>query len=392
MGENRMIPITTSTTLSIEKTAELLKSLVELKDKNATLSEKVSKSIDNLLDSQQELVKEIDNLMHTEKHYNQDEVELLTTIVEVCPEFLATKNENGCLPCHYAAEHSTSSFNKILESFAVIGRKHNIGGDDSRGGLLVPRDTGRIALQCIVNKETLEILREVDSPLFYVQDIQKYHLLHYAAWRCNLELAKYFIDLDPSCVNKMDSKQRLPIHYPVYGFDGDDQQEMVQYLLQRSVAHSTSNETIGGLFALEPGKNDFLINYMVEKAGMDKTWDCIERALSNQNKLDNLPCILHQSIQHTPQYCSEIFKRFPNSIHVRDKNNMNRLPIHTALEKGMEWSIDLVHLITTSREYLKDFDPATKLAPFVLAGMGTSCDLRIIYDLLCRHPEHVQTH
>lgn len=69
---------------------------------------------------------------------------------------------------------------------------------------------------------------------------------------------------------------------------------------------------------------------------------------------------------------------------------MNRLPIHVALDTGMKWSLELQYLITTSQEYLKDDDPVTKWPPFVLAGMGTSCDLRIIYDLLHNHPEHVE--
>ena len=89
-----------------------------------------------------------------------------------------------------------------------------------------------------------------------------------------------------------------------------------------------------------------------------------------------------------PAYFSEVIKRFPESVHVRDKNG--RLPIHIALEKGMEWSTELAYLLVTSQEYLKEVDPVTNWPPFVLAGMGESCDLRIIYDLLRKHPEHVE--
>ena len=128
---------------------------------------------------------------------------------------------------------------------------------------------------------------------------------------------------------------------------------------------------------------------MVDKMGKEKIWDCIERALLKHKELNDLPCILvHQTIQHTPEYCSEVIKRFPQSVHLRNKNN--RLPIHVALEKGMGWSLELAYLLNASQEYLKEVDPVTNLPPFVLAGMGESCDLRTIYDLLRKHPEHVE--
>ena len=70
---------------------------------------------------------------------------------------------------------------------------------------------------------------------------------------------------------------------------------------------------------------------------------------------------------------------------------MNQLPIHVVLKTGMEWSIELKYLFLASQEYLDDVDPVTKLPPFVLAGMGTSCgDLRVIYNLLYRLPKNIE--
>ena len=56
----------------------------------------------------------------------------------------------------------------------------------------------------------------------------------------------------------------------------------------------------------------------------------------------------------------------------------------------MEWLLELSCLLIASQEYLKEVDPVTNWPPFVLTGMGESCDLRIIYDLLLEHPEHVE--
>ena len=66
-----------------------------------------------------------------------------------------------------------------------------------------------------------------------------------------------------------------------------------------------------------------------------------------------MPYILHQTFLHTPQYCSEVIKQFPASVHVHDKNNMNSLIILCALETGIEWSFKPEYFIANSQEYLK---------------------------------------
>ena len=62
--EHNMIPLSTSTTLSIEKAAKLLQNLVDLRDKrNKDLPEDISKSIESLLQAQKRLTKDIDKFM-----------------------------------------------------------------------------------------------------------------------------------------------------------------------------------------------------------------------------------------------------------------------------------------------------------------------------------------
>ena len=236
----------------------------------------------------------------------------------------------------------------------------------------------------------------MNPPLFHIKDIKKYCLLQDAVqWYCmDLKRVKYFIDLDPSCVYHKDNYNRLPIHH--FSWDSDDivneklQLETAQYLIQASLSYSISNKRIGGLFTKEPNDDDYVINNIVKGMGIEKTWDLIERSLSKHKQQNNLPCILLQTIKHTPEYCSEVIKRFPKSVHVRDVNNGNRLPIHVALETGMKWSIELEYLFVTSKEFFKDVDPLTKFPLFVLAAMGKSCDLRVVFEMLQEHPEQVE--
>ncbi len=58
----------------------------------------------------------------------------------------------------------------------------------------------------------------------------------------------------------------------------------------------------------------------------------------------------------------------------RDKNN--RLPIHYALENGMEWNNNgLVTMIFGNQQHLKDCDPVTKLPLLALAAMDNGAKL-----------------
>lgn len=67
---------------------------------------------------------------------DEDNVEMITTVVETCPKFLAPKDEDGMLPCHLAVIHVSYSAHKHLLLFGRIGFQHTIGGEESRGGLL----------------------------------------------------------------------------------------------------------------------------------------------------------------------------------------------------------------------------------------------------------------
>ena len=395
-----MIPITSSTTLSIEKTAKLLQNLINLKNKRSIhLPEGISRYVDSLLQAQQILVQKIDDYLHQPEHFgDKDKFETVSTIVKTCPEFLATQYF-GRLPCHCAVASVSKSSLKYLRLIANVGFQHKVGGNKMRGGLLMFKDAGCNLFQMITDIRVFNVLKNHNPPLFHIDDVQKYNLLHLAVQKnSSLDVVKYLCDLDPSCLYQLDEYGALPLHCAIiqaptrYGMKKGKygtSLKVVQYLLQQSVSYSASNENIGGLFSKIPCSGTLSLDAMVEKWGRAKTWDCVERALSKNKNIAKLP-ILHQTIYHTPHYCAEVINRFPSSVHVRDVNNSNRLPIHVALEIGMKWSIELTYLITSSQKYMREVDPVTKLPPFVLAGMDKSCNLRTIYGLLHNHPEHVE--
>ena len=88
-----MIPIASTTTLSIEKTATLLQKLLDLStEQNVELPNFVSSKVNRLLKEQQKFVKDIDNYLQFTPHFaDKNGLETIITIVETYPEFLATK-------------------------------------------------------------------------------------------------------------------------------------------------------------------------------------------------------------------------------------------------------------------------------------------------------------
>ena len=170
-----MIPITSATTLSIEKTATLLQKLLDLRnEQNVELSGFISSRVDKLVKEQQQFVEDIDEYLQIRPHFaNESEIETITTIVETCPEFLATQ-EKGRLPCFKAAEASLSVNTKYLLSFAQLGLKHGIGGKGSRGGLLIEDDKGTRALKKVRDPDVFDVLQKHNPPLFYKEDIKIY--------------------------------------------------------------------------------------------------------------------------------------------------------------------------------------------------------------------------
>ena len=389
-----MIPIASSiseASLTIEKASKLLRKLVDLKkNTNVELPEEISTGVDNLLRAQQKFLEGIDDYLHQPSNYtNEDNIETVTEIVQTCPDLLAIKDKFGQLPCYIASRIRSSSANRYLLLFADIGCQHNIGGEENRGGLLIKSNDQHFnPLQHIRDPSVFDALQKHNPPLLHIKDVRRNILLHVAVRNFSLNLVKYFCNLNPSCLyQKLGGSNKLPIHCAIEREKNDGGHDIVQYLLQQSVLYSVSNRTIGGLFTKMPNSDRLVLDALVKKWGREKAWDCIERAISTYKDLNEIP-ILHQTITHAPQYFTDVINRFPNSSYVR--NNRNRLPIHVALERGMKFSFELTYLMKGSHEDLREVDPVTKWPPFVLAAMGTSCDLRTIYGLLREYPEHVE--
>lgn len=355
--------------------------------------------MDDLLQAQQTFIQTIHDTIHY-CEFGIEEKEMVSTIIETIPEFLATVKFNN-IPIQEAT--IANEYPEIfVPLYANVGFDHGIGGTHGRGGLLFmganDEDNNvfqtislfRNGSKCI---QFFDAVKHHTPPLFSTNDIRKYYLVHCAVEQGNLDLVKYFINLDPTSIYHTNDKDEIPLFHVPSGTNDhtDDVKKVMRFLLQARVLDSSRivdggdrDDTIGGLFA-KSNCGMTALQYLISnhEGREDDLWDKIEEALSPY--ISNHP-ILHKVIEHCPDQIAEVIKRFPESILIRDGEN--RLPIHVALDKGIPWSENLACMIMLGQQQLKEVDPVTRWPPFALAGKN--CDLRTIYTLLRKNPEHVQ--
>jgi ankyrin repeat protein len=150
--------------------------------------------------------------MHCEKH-DVNEVETMNIIIETCPDFMATQNKFGSLPVNCSSYDSSSAY-IFVPLLADMGRQHGIGGD-RRGGLLVDSFGFNTLLSLTENPspDTFKALMNVEPPLFYKQDVHDHDILHWAVNNGHIEVVKFIIELDASCLYSSDKEDRMPIAF-----------------------------------------------------------------------------------------------------------------------------------------------------------------------------------
>ena len=182
----------------------------------------------------------------------------------------------------------------------------------------------------------MEKLKCADPPLLLKEDVRKFCLLHWAVNKESLEMVKYLVKLDPSCIYYNHSKYGIPLKQLRFYKDDNNAEkkkmnhlEIIKYLVHAAVSYDASHYTIGGLFVKGNGDN-LILDSLIEMYGQEDIWCSIKQALSSFNDLP----ILHQVIKHCPSNINHMIAKFPNAALVRDDHN--RLPIHIALEFGIE--------------------------------------------------------
>jgi len=276
---------------------------------------------------------------------------------------------------------------KYLPILAEEGIKHNVGGEDKRGGLLtaIPRELNRSTLQCLVNLcstsnaitcdttylNAMKELRKAD--LLVKTDIQK--LLHLACYPATKMRFEYLAEWDPDSLMTGTCKGVPYIHHII-----NTSQSLASFTMYLRTSLKYYPRQIGCLFQKDSdGKT--AIKSAIDKHGTDKTFKAIHECIPTDTTLP----ILHHATKDAPEYVNDFSVRYPSAIYLRDENG--RSFTQAQLAAGTKtFENDCLLFLRLSDGEIAEVDPVTKQYPFLTAATAGTGNLSTVYFLLSKNP------
>jgi len=373
---------------SIQDSSLLLQNLVTLKEQQEMLGNELSQHVLILIADYnragETFTQRIERFMRRHK-WEHEELEATMMIVESCPSILRARGSIvRPLIIHAAAGANAAEFVVLL---AKAGLKYGIG---EGGGLLCQDGIGMNVFQLLVQNDFSDTLKALfDENILTRKDVREQGIPHFAAWCRSFKTLKICADLDPGCLFLEETRGRGSTLNILVCAGSNDQEKInvIKYLVKKAVQYDRMHPSIGGLLtpaSHNTGGTVTTLHNMIEKFGEDTTWNLVEEILSGYTDIP----FVHHVIKDAPDLVLNTIQRFPQAVFIRD--NQNRLPIHVALEAGLEWSFALVSILNANISHLKDKDPVSGFYPYALAATEPSCDLKTIIHLLKLHPQHPQ--
>ena len=315
-------------------------------------------------------------------HEHQPDEDTLQKIIDNVPSSLSYQGEEFgySFPIFSAVESNESV--QYIPLLAKQGVKHNVGGDDARGGLLLGDHNvlHELAYQGDNSENAdllyLDVMKKLrESKLLLREDIQDHNLLYLASVYHRSPMRFEF--LAAWCPEGLKTHQYrgLPLIHTRFG-------------------SSTKNFSMFFKTALRYHPNDLGLLFQKDRRG--KT--ACERAFKYYGKNETMAAIgdlipfddpkvpiLHHVVKHAPQYIKDFGSRYLSAPYLRD--SQGRTLHQAALASGNKTFIDdPMFFLEMSDEQVGDIDPGSDLYPFMVAASGETCDLSAGYALLKRNP------
>jgi hypothetical protein len=315
--------------------------------------------------------------LHNLDEHQPDE-DTLQKIIDNVPSSLSHEDNDGFLPIQTALKSKKSVH--YVPLLAKEGVKHNVGGDDARGGLIGSHNVlTRLALagghidEDLLYLDVMKKLKE--SKVLLREDIQDHHLLFYA---CNPETLMRFEFLADWCPEGLKTYQcaGLPLIHAIIqvrpiGFFS---------MVLKTALNYHPNDV--GLLFLKDSKGQTACERAFKNYGNDKTMAAIGALIPFDDP--KLP-ILHHVAKHVPQYMKDFGSRYPSATYFRD--SQGRTLLQAKLASGHKTFMDdAMFFLEMSDEQVREIDPGSDLYPFMVAASGETCDLSAVYSLLRRNP------
>ena len=274
--------------------------------------------------------KYLHNLWKLDKKPDED---TLLKIIDDVPSSLSYEDEDGWLPIVSAAEHEDSL--QYVPLLANGGVKHNVGGDDARGGLQgydnVLSDLGSPIMDCseIDVPLYLNVMKKLrESKLLLREDIRDYDLLYHACGPQTLMIFEYLIDWCPEGL-KTHQYNGLPLIHAIINYSSIE-----EYSIFLETALRYHSNDLGLLF-LRDREGQTACERAFKTYGKDKTMSAIGELIPFDDP--KVP-ILHHVAKHAPQYMKDFGSRYPSATYLRD--SQGRTLHQAALASGYKTFID----------------------------------------------------
>jgi hypothetical protein len=279
---------------------------------------------------------------------------------------------------------------KYLPILALEGIKHNVGGIDKRGGLLVVNpglglglgDYNPNTLQLLVSAAPniipfdttcLNAIKELrKAGLLVKTDVKK--LLYHACRPAAKMRFEYLTEWDPDSLMAM-TPQGLPNMHCVIKY-----RDLASFTMYLRTSLKYYPQQIGCLFQKD-SDGETAIRSAIEKHGTDKTFKAIKDCIPTDTTLP----ILHHAAKEAPEYFNNFSARYPSAIHLRHENG--RSFTQAQLAAGTKtFENDCFFFLRLSDDEIAEVDPVTKQYPFLIAATVGTGNLSTVYHLLSKNP------
>ncbi|GFH48893.1 hypothetical protein CTEN210_05369 [Chaetoceros tenuissimus] len=342
--------------------------------------------------TEKQLVDAFGKSLHRLGEFKPEE-SIVETVVKNFPDAMKIKNEKNRLPIQSCIWNESRYGAKYIPLLAREGMRHNVGGEEKRGGLLSSDpsfDNGRLnTLQLVANMNGYTATKEVDEGIVKVleslkkdgllkkEDVAEYYLIWYSARKgCPMRF-KYLLQLDPESISSFVRNGQTFMHYLIHWRDQCHFKAILKVTLELYPEHA------GYLFQMDTDGQQTAVERAIQKYGEKETMTVIHEMISSAQQFP----ILHHALTsiHVPATQDLFMKRFPWAYNLRDHNN--RSLIQAILAAGPKVVNEHATVFASmSDEQICEMDPVTTLYPFAAVASGEDGDLEKSFYLLRRQP------
>jgi hypothetical protein len=278
---------------------------------------------------------------------------------------------------------------KYLPILAKEGIKHNVGGIDKRGGLLLAYDLNDDdnwnTLQLLVNitnddaanaipfdTACVNAMKELRKAGLLVKTDVKY-LLYRACHPAAKMRFEYLAEWDPDSLIT-GTRKGVPHIHSIINID----QCLPSFTMYLRTSLKYYPQHIGCLFQKD-NNGKTAVRSAIEEHGVDEAFKAIKDCIPTDTTLP----ILHHAAKDAPEYFNDFSVRYPSAIYLRDENGRS---FKQAKLAAFTYESDCLFFLTMTDDEIAEVDPVTKQYPFLTAATIGTGDLSTVYFLLSKNP------